>query len=528
MATCPVCQGTFENAEFCPRDGVRLESGSLLGGRYRLIRKVGEGAMGVVYEAEHVSLRRRVALKFLQRTLVASPEMIERLRREAQVTSGLGHPNIVECLDFGADHGQVYLVMEWLDGESLEQRIARERVDIATVLEIGAQACAGLAEAHERGVIHRDLKPANLFLTRDRAGAVRVKILDFGIAKLAAEQKQLTSTGVLVGTPNYMAPEQALGDPVDVRADVYALGVIFYELVAGRVPFQGDTPLAVLHQHTAKMPALPSAVAADHEVPPGIDTLIMTCLAKAPNDRYQTMHALRAAIEAVQRGTDAPAPPQPRAAFRPVPQQIGMAGPEDVDEVTASRPRRRRVLATVVASVTMLVVGFSAVVFLIGRSGGEQPARANDAFVPASVVDGALLETASSPAADAVVAIAVVPVDAALDHARAVRVRLPRFATETRVAPDPVVQGQPATFVITLSELDDAGREALASGQLRLRVTIEHFARHDVVAREELAVDPEGRATLEWQPRRGKHHVSIEPLANERSLGRARFDVHSR
>lgn len=522
MATCPTCHGSFENATFCPRDGSRLEAntdaGALIGGRYRLLRKVGEGAMGVVFEAEHASIRRRVAVKILQRKLVASAEMVERLRREAQVTSGLGHPNIVECLDFGTEDGQVYLVMEWLDGETLEERLERSQIDVDTVLEIGAQTCAGLAEAHERGVIHRDLKPANLFLTRDRGGALRVKILDFGIAKLAAEQTQLTSTGVLVGTPNYMAPEQALGERIDGRADIYALGVILYELFVGRVPFQGDTPLAVLHQHTAKMPTLPSAVA-NGGLSPEIDALVMTCLAKAPEDRFQTMTELAAAIERARSRAKVPSRVPANAPSTPPPAD------DDDEDVDLHTPRRRRGALIAVGALAVLAAG-GVVIATALRPSGERPIARHDAaaFVPSSVVD-ANVNLSPSPADAPGVADAAI--DGPSEKARIVQARAARFALEARVTPDHAHHDEPITLAITISELDDIGLQTRATGRLELRITVEHFLRHDVVARETLTVDQGGRATFVWTPRRGKHHVVVESIADGVSLGRARFDVHA-
>lgn len=257
--------------------------------------------MGVVYEAEQIHIQRRVAIKILRSDLAADVSAVERLQREAQLTSDLGHPNLVQCRDFGhARDGRVYLALEWLEGETLEARLDRDGVDAATAVEISIQTCSGLAEAHERAVIHRDLKPANLFLTTDRDGKLRVKILDFGIAKLAQQQVALTATGVVIGTPNYMSPEQALGDTVDARADIYSLGVILYEMVTGAVPFKGDSALAVLHQHSVRMPVAPSQTAPEREVPPALESVVMRCLAKRPADRYATALTLRDALEAAR------------------------------------------------------------------------------------------------------------------------------------------------------------------------------------------------------------------------------------
>ena len=251
----PTCRQVLDAATFCPRDGARLVAalgpGTVLGLRYHLIRKVGPGGLGQVYQADHAFLDCRVAVKVLRDSIAADPAAVTRLQREAHTTSSLGHPNIVDCFDFGhADDGQVYLVMDWLDGENLKQSPARAPIDLETALDITAQTAAGLAEAHARGIIHRDLKPANLFLTVDRDGALLVKVVDFGIAKLAAPPTNLTAANALVGTPSYMAPEQVLGDDVDARTDVYGLGVILYEMTTGVAPFRADSPMLVMHQHT--------------------------------------------------------------------------------------------------------------------------------------------------------------------------------------------------------------------------------------------------------------------------------------
>lgn len=306
MPRCPTCRRTFDNAAYCPLHGTRLVAdvgpGTVLGGRYQLIQKIGAGGMGEVYEAEHAYVRRRVAVKILRHSIAADPDAVARLQREAHTTSTLGHPNIVDCFDFGyADDGQVYLVMEWLAGENLEQRLLREPVDLESALEIISQTAAALAEAHAHGIVHRDLKPANLFLTVDRAGALLVKVVDFGIAKLVDTPANLSGANLLVGTPNYMAPEQALGETVDGRTDVYGLGVILYELVTGAAPFQAESPLIVIHHHTSTIAVPPSMRAPDRCIAPEIDALVMRCLAKRPADRFASMSELIAAVGAVRR-----------------------------------------------------------------------------------------------------------------------------------------------------------------------------------------------------------------------------------
>ncbi len=391
MATCPKCQQPYDAGTFCPRDGTRLVGdagpGAVIGDRYRLIRMVGSGGVGEVYEAEHVYIHRRVAVKILRREIASDPEAVARLQREAQSTSGLGHPNIVDCFDFGhSAEGQVYLVMEWLDGENLDQRLQREPVDIPTALEIASQVAAGLAEAHDRGVIHRDLKPANLFLIRDRRGALVVKVLDFGIAKLAAQQTKLTGTSVLVGTPNYMAPEQAFGEAVDARTDVYALGVILYEMVTGSVPFHADSPLGVLHQHTARMPVPPSARAPERGISSELETVVMRCLAKRPEERFASMHEVIAALEAL-RGTAA----APRESLPPPPPPRGHDDDDD-DLLNAAGVVGGRRIALVVGGVALVAGGVVAALLLM-RGGGRGAAAPPDASRPAANAPDAGLAT---------------------------------------------------------------------------------------------------------------------------------------
>jgi eukaryotic-like serine/threonine-protein kinase len=527
VATCPTCQNRFDGATFCPRDGARLvgdrAAGALLGGRYRLIRKVGEGGMGEVYEAEHALIHRRVAVKILQRNLAQDPQAIERLQREAQSTSGLGHPNIVDTLDFGySDDGQVFLVMEWLDGENLDQRLRREPVSLPSALDIAAQAAAGLAEAHDRGVIHRDLKPANLFLTRDRRGALVVTVLDFGIAKLAIHQTKLTGTGVLVGTPNYMAPEQAFGDEIDARADVYALGVILYEMVTGSVPFHADSPLAVLHQHTSRMPVPPSTVAPDREIPPEVEALVMRCLAKKPADRFGSMHELASAIDDVRRMRRAP-PPAPRAPMEE-------AGDDDLLRAAGVRGGRRGLL---LASGGALLAAGVIVGFLSMRGddrGDAPPQRARDAAGPVAASADAADAAPPIDAAATQLVVDAEPTPAISPDAapapgwrRAGKGKASSFSARIDVAPRP---GEPFDLQIVLSDLRGALHDAGHAGALRAEVSVAYFKDHAVVHTSSHDLDDSLAISVPLQlDQAGKHHVSVALRSGERRLDRLRFDI---
>jgi tRNA A-37 threonylcarbamoyl transferase component Bud32 len=224
-----------------------LARGSILSGRYEILRLIGEGGMGAVYEARHVSIGKRVALKVLSKDLVKDEEAIKRFQREAQIAGSLGHVNICEVMDFGVDeNGAPFLVMEFLEGYSLAEIIALEkRLTLVHACDIMSQVLYGLEEAHGKGIVHRDLKPENIFVTQMKGFGEVAKILDFGISKImksGPESMRLTKTGALIGTPYYMSPEQVRGrKDLDARCDLYACGVIFYEMLTGKVPFWGET-----------------------------------------------------------------------------------------------------------------------------------------------------------------------------------------------------------------------------------------------------------------------------------------------
>lgn len=472
----------------------------MLDGRYRLLRKVGEGAMGEVFEAEHVTLRRRVAVKILRRHIAYQPEAIARLEREAQATSQIGHPNLVSMLDFGqTEDGTVYLAMEWLEGEDLDAYAERQPIDIAAAIDIVSQAASGVAEANDRGVIHRDLKPANLFITRDRAGALRVKVLDFGIAKLAIEQTQLTGTGVLIGTPNYMSPEQALGEPVDVRTDVYALGVILYELLTGSVPFRGDSPIAVLHQHTSRMPAAPSAIVPGRGISHELDQVVLTCLSKSAADRYPSMHALLAALADARRGDHAPT-------------QAATADDDDdlLMEAAGLRPRRKWIL--LVATTTLAGAGVLALVLMFAfkaeRTAIANDASAGDATVAAAPIDGAV--DAGPP---------VAPAWEHDGHGRGFHYRARIDGQEPR-------RDAPFDMAIELEDLDASLADAARRGALRATVKVEYFADHALVHHSDHGMSESLGVTARISAARaGKHHVYLELRDGARGVGRASFDL---
>jgi serine/threonine protein kinase len=271
--------------------------GKTVDGRYHVMELIGEGGMGKVYLAEHVEIGKRVALKVLHPSYSRMPDLVERFRREARAASKIGHPNIVDVTDSGTTpDGSVYFVMEYLEGLELGSVIERAGgpIDVARALRISSQICRALAAAHAQGIVHRDLKPENVFLiTRDGAADV-VKVLDFGIAKTteaeAARERRLTSPGMAMGTPEYMAPEQAAGRPADARCDVYALGAIMYEMVTGDPPYSGDNFMEILTKKATVDPPAPITIRED--LPLQISDLVMAAMARNPDARPQTMETL--------------------------------------------------------------------------------------------------------------------------------------------------------------------------------------------------------------------------------------------
>ena len=288
-----------------PTSAVGCYSGTTIDGRYRIEGMLGEGGMGVVYLGRHLAIDKQVAIKILRAEFARRPETRARFRQEARAASSVENPHIVDVSDFGAlPDGSTYLVMEYLDGVPLSI-LTRDDKPIALdrAIAIARQIAEGLAEVHDRGIVHRDLKPDNIFLVKEGEKEDFVKILDFGIAKvLESTEAKMTCAGSLFGTPSYMSPEQAAGMPVDARTDVYALGIIMYELASGRVPFDADTLMGILTQHLYRKPLPLRDLVGESHVSAGLDAIITKSLSKGPEQRYQNMRELAADLAAVAEG----------------------------------------------------------------------------------------------------------------------------------------------------------------------------------------------------------------------------------
>ncbi|MEO8905595.1 MAG: serine/threonine-protein kinase [Polyangiaceae bacterium] len=301
---CPVCGARYP-ADFrvCPRDATPLEDapsdedpivGQLLDGNYEVVRVIGEGGMGRVYEARHTRLHtKRFAVKLLHHELAREPEVVTRFQREAEAASVLTHPNVVGVYDVNTSaDGRPYIVAELLEGEELGKYLERlGRLPAEEAVHIVRQVCRALGAAHAAGIVHRDVKPENVFLAGPSA---TVKVLDFGISKVAEFSDGLTKTGTVMGTPDYMAPEQARGDRVDARADIYAVGAILYRALTGRKPFEGSDPMAILTAVLTQEPERPSTL--QPSIPLSLELIVQRTMAKNPAQRFSSMESLEQAL----------------------------------------------------------------------------------------------------------------------------------------------------------------------------------------------------------------------------------------
>ena len=264
-------------------------------GRYKVVRKLGTGGMANVYLAEDQELGRRVAIKMLDDRHAQDEQFVERFRREAKNAAGLSHPNVVSIYDRGQAEGTYYIAMEYLEGRTLKELlVARGPTPIPVAIDYARQILAALGFAHQHGVVHRDIKPHNVAVAPDG----RIKVMDFGIAR--AGTSQMTETGSIIGTAQYLSPEQAKGAPVGPASDIYSVGIVLYEMLTGSVPFTGDTPLEIAMKHLSAIPEPPSEQRP--EVPHELDSIVLRALAKRPEDRYQAAEAMDADLARAARG----------------------------------------------------------------------------------------------------------------------------------------------------------------------------------------------------------------------------------
>jgi serine/threonine protein kinase len=360
MKTCLTCGHCYEDTDTaCTRDGHGLlmpsRPGSrVIDGKYRLEKLLGRGGMGAVYAGVHVELERPTAIKLLLPNLVSDPQALERFKREARAAARLNHPNVAGTYDFGTiPGGESYIVMELLEGETLRDHIgASGPLPFGEAVLIARQVADGIESAHRGGIIHRDLKPSNIVVSRDHHGSPFVKVLDFGVAKLKEHSTtgglDITRAGALVGTPRYMSPEQCADQKVDARSDVYSLGVMLYEMLTGRAPFDATSAMALALKHIKESP--PPLEELRPDVPAALSRLVTWALAKDPAERPQTAAEFSRALHAAgeQMGLSSPvvsaataAPPEveqrPEVERRP---EVGQSGDREAPATSAESDDR--------------------------------------------------------------------------------------------------------------------------------------------------------------------------------------------
>ncbi|HXM37978.1 MAG TPA: serine/threonine-protein kinase [Gemmatimonadales bacterium] len=316
MKICPVCSTEYpDDVKFCPNDGQTLRAaapaanlvGQVVADRYHVVKKLGEGGMGQVYLAEHVKMGRRSAIKVMNPSMVHDPDAVARFNREASNASRITHPNVCAIYDFGeTPDGLIYLAMEFIEGEPLTDLLERDgALPVPRAASIFQQTADALQAAHDLGIVHRDLKPDNIMLTRRKGGGDTVKVVDFGIAKAVGGDQpgqQVTKTGLVVGTPEFMSPEQLSGDALDGRSDLYSLALVFYRMLSGKLPFEATTVQETMIKRLTDEPMKLAESRPDVSFPPGLQAVLDTALARSPIDRYQTVAKFAADVAAVTGG----------------------------------------------------------------------------------------------------------------------------------------------------------------------------------------------------------------------------------
>jgi serine/threonine-protein kinase len=435
--------------------------GKTIDGRYLLERVLGEGGMGVVYKGRHKVIDKKVAIKVLRGEMASDHELTERFLQEARAASAIGNPHIVDISDFGQlPDGSTYFVMELLEGKSLTEVMtsAKGPMPVPRLVHVAKQIAQALGAAHAASIVHRDLKPDNVMIINRGAERDFVKILDFGIAKVGGGTKRMTRAGSVFGTPHYMSPEQAAGAAVDHRTDIYALGVILYEMACGRVPFDADNFMGILTQHMYKAPVPIRALVPGVDIPPGLDAIILKSLTKKAEGRYATMDDLVVDLERLEQGVlpGAVQEMMARSGGFNVPADYfrSSAMPAPVPASPAARPARWPLYAVIGAVGTITLA--SAIVLVARSTGGT--AQANPATATATTAAAAATVAAPPPTATATATAMAAPAASVAPETREILVSvMPPDATLARDGKDlggaPVAlhlaDGEQATLVVT-------------------------------------------------------------------------------
>ncbi|HEY2164793.1 MAG TPA: protein kinase [Gemmatimonadaceae bacterium] len=428
---CPQCGGEYETSDrFCPKDGSPLRPksggdplvGRVIAERYLILARLGEGGMGRVYLAEHVKMNRQCAIKVMNPSLVNDTESSQRFAREASNAARILHPNVAAVFDYGEADKVVYLVMEYVDGESLSAILQKDgALDPRRAIDLARQVADGLHAAHELGIVHRDLKPDNVIVTRNRAGKEIAKVVDFGIAKAVNDSKEdaLTKSGLVIGTPEYMSPEQLLGDPVDARTDVYALGCILFQSLTGNAAFAADTREQMIRRRLHEpAPHIRDLIPA---LPARLDTLIVHMLARSPGDRVATAADARDQLDPALTlsGWDPRTMTQGLGdssdATSIMPAAV-ITAPTDTQVGASAQPAKKGGRGMLVGSLIGVVAIAAAVVFFVNRQHAKQPVAPPATRVQtdsAQPVAATKPDTAGSPAGPGVLTTTTPKTDSA-------------------------------------------------------------------------------------------------------------------
>jgi eukaryotic-like serine/threonine-protein kinase len=403
MKVCPVCSTRYaDDVKFCPNDGQTLRSaapaddlvGQVIADRYHVMKKLGEGGMGQVYLAEHVKMGRRSAIKVMNPSMVHDPDAVARFNREASNASRITHPNVCAIYDFGeTPEGLIYLAMEFIEGEPLTDLIERTgALPLARASGVFLQTADALQAAHDLGIVHRDLKPDNIMLSKRKGGGETVKVVDFGIAKAVGGDEtgqKVTKTGLVVGTPEFMSPEQLSGDTLDGRSDLYSLALVFYRMLTGKLPFEATTAQETMIKRLTDEPAKLAEVRPDLSFPAGLQPVLDTALARTPAERYQTVAKFAADVAAVTGSPTAGAVPHTRsqgdADAKTQLLDARAGGTQRISGKKAPPPpppapaKRRSLVPGVIGVVMILAAGGAWVALSGGKKGTGNPVDTNRA-----------------------------------------------------------------------------------------------------------------------------------------------------
>ncbi len=426
MKLCPTCGNQWpDEQKFCPNDGSALKTagttdlvGSVIAGNYHIEKKLGEGGMGAVYLGQHVKMGRKSAIKVMTQSMAHDPDAIARFNREATNAARINHPNVCAIYDFGeTPDGLIYLAMEFIEGESLSDVLEREgALPARRAATIFQQAADALQAAHDLGIVHRDLKPDNIMITKRRAGADVVKVVDFGIAKAVGgeEGQKVTKTGLVVGTPEYMSPEQLAGDKLDGRSDIYSLALVLYRMLTGTLPFQADSAQEVMIKRLTDQPLPLNAAGSGTTFPDQLQAVMERALHRMPGERYASAAEMARDVTSAVGGMAAAPAVDTEGATQtisatpatggtvPMTRVAGAGAPAargktrvptpDTPAVAAApavpAPKKKPVMAIAAAAVVLAVGGGAAAVIMKGGGSTEAPSVTRDT---------AQAETANNP-----------------------------------------------------------------------------------------------------------------------------------